>query len=307
MLEGIASDSGTVVVENNIGTASITDAHHRILVPDCDEAPIVDQAASQDVSAGSAPLPDAPEGGDVEVSAGGEEGAFPGDPIVVSGDPEVFDLAPGAAPLPAPPFSAILLQGSSVWRGPGHHSEEVILQGQLGPVASTDGTAPKTLTGWEPLKRVWEISGSAAVSGEAPELPYEHKSSPIKPTEQNSMAGLALAPEQRPTGELELFFNLQYGSLARFTANPIEGSATRTKLALSAGAELSFDFFFDAGDQSPRNDCALFVIGDHAFKLSDVAATGKRRGDRLAYLRLYGSEKWCFHGRLRGSERPSGG
>jgi len=164
---------------------------------------------------------------------------------------------PEAAPLPEP-FSGILSQGSSVSPGPEHHFVAIIPQGQPGPAASTDDTTPKTLTGWEPLKRVWEVSGSASVSGEGPELPYGHNSRPIKPTEQTSMAGLALAPEQRPTGELELFFNLQHGSLARFTANPIEGSALRTKLALSAGAELSFDFFFDAGDQSPRNDCALF-------------------------------------------------
>ena len=73
---------------------------------------------------------------------------------------------------------------------------------------------------------------------------------------------------------MESFLNLQPGSLAGFTTNPIEGSAIRTKLTLSAGTELSFDFFFDAGDQSPRNDCGLVVIGDHAFKLSDVVATG---------------------------------
>jgi VCBS repeat-containing protein len=88
------------------------------------------------------------------------------------------------------------------------------------------------------------------------------------------MAGLALAPEQRSTGELESFLDLQPGSLAGFAANPIGGSAIRTKLTLSAGTELSFDFFFDAGDQSPRNDCGVVVIGDHAFKLSDVVATG---------------------------------
>jgi len=69
MLEGIAS--ATVVVENNPGT-SIADPHHRIIVPGSDEAPIVDQAASQDVSAGSASPPDAPEGGNVEVSACGD-------------------------------------------------------------------------------------------------------------------------------------------------------------------------------------------------------------------------------------------
>jgi VCBS repeat-containing protein len=72
-------------------------------------------------------------------------------------------------------------------------------------------------------------------------------------------------------GALEAFFGLGEGSLAS-GGSAIEGSAIRAQLSLSAGSELSFDFFFDAGDTLPRNDFALAVIGDRAFKLSDVAA-----------------------------------
>jgi hypothetical protein len=243
VLEGIGPDAGAVVVENDAGSASIADVRHRITVSGSENAPLVDQVVTVDVSAapqGSAASGvDAPEAGNVEVSAGGEEGAFPGDPIVVSGTPKIFDLAPDAAPLAAQPFSGILLQSSSLPLDPGHHTEEVMLQGEPSPAppASTDGTAPKKLTGWEPLNRVWDISGSAAVSGEAPELPYEHKSPPIKPTEQNSMAGLAVSPEQKPSGALESFFNLPQGSLAPFSESPIGGSAIRTQLSLSAGTD----------------------------------------------------------------------
>ncbi len=66
------------------------------------------------------------------------------------------------------------------------------------------------------------------------------------------MAGLALASEQVPMVTLAEFFG--EGSPSHFPRSSIEVSAIRAPLALSAGDELSFDFFFDAGDTVPKSD-----------------------------------------------------
>ena len=146
--------------------------------------------------------------------------------------------------------------------------------------SSSGGSKYRTLTGWEPLNLVWELNGSGQVTGEAPTFPYGRNSLQIQPTEKNSMAGLALVSEQIPVVVLEEFFGLGEGSLARLSNGAVEGSAIRAPLALSAGAELSFDFFFDAGDTLPRNDFALAMVGGDTFKLSDIAAIADETSTR---------------------------
>ena len=148
IVEPISSACGTVVVENDLGTASIADPHHRIIVSASDKTPVVDQATSQDMPAESTSPPDASENGEVEVSAGGVEGAFPGDPIVVAGTARVFDLTPDPAPLQNPSLSRVLAQTASLPAGPTHHAEQIWAEGLTTSVPSspTETSAPKTLT-----------------------------------------------------------------------------------------------------------------------------------------------------------------
>ena len=84
LIDASPSDSQPLVVDNDVGSAAIVDDRQRIAVSGADSAPVlVPQLASKEADSLAA-----------EVSAGGDEGAFPGDPIVVSGAPELFDLAP---------------------------------------------------------------------------------------------------------------------------------------------------------------------------------------------------------------------
>lgn len=83
LIDASPSDSRPLVVDNDVGGASIVDDRQRITVSGADSAPVLvrDFAAAEADSVAA------------EVSAGGDEGAFPGDPIVVTGAPELFDLA----------------------------------------------------------------------------------------------------------------------------------------------------------------------------------------------------------------------
>ena len=96
------------------------------------------------------------------------------------------------------------------------------------------------------------------------------------------MAGLALVSEQVPAVTLTEFSG--EGSPAHFPQSSVEVSAIRAPLALSAGSELSFDFFFDAGDTLPRNDSAWAVIRNQSFydqlelsNISRIAADASTR------------------------------
>ncbi len=272
LIDASPSDSRPLVVDNDVGSLTITDEGQGISVSGASSAPVlVAELARAE-----------PDSVAAEVSAGGDEGAFPGDPIVVTGAPELFDLAPEAAPLPGP-YSGTWLPVSSPFVAPEHDdlfigaqaawlsADEASSGSGSGSGSSSGGSKYRTLTGWEPLNLVWELDGSGQVTGEAPTFPYGRNSLQIQPTEKNSMAGLALVSEQIPVVVLEEFFGLGGGSLARLSNGAVEGSAIRAPLALSAGAELSFDFFFDAGDTLPRNDFALAMVGGDTYKLSDIA------------------------------------
>jgi FecR protein len=261
LLEALAADALPLIVDNDAGSAAISERGERVTVSGRGDAPVLEQDVTQAE----------PESTDVEVAAGGDEGASPGDPIVVTGGPDFFDLSPEPAPLPGP--SSGTLQGPSPVIVP-EHRDDLFFGGQAAS-SSTDETSSgsgsssaggskyRTLTGWEPLGLVWELIGSGQVTGEAPTFPYGRDSRQIQPTEKNSMAGLALVSEQVPAVTLTEFFG--EGSPAHFPQSSVEVSAIRAPLALSAGAELSFDFFFDAGDTLPRNDSAWAVIRNQSF------------------------------------------
>ncbi len=103
------------------------------------------------------------------------------------------------------------------------------------------------------------------------------------PTDGESMAVLRAYGASRPA--LEAFLNLHPNS-GSVSALPMDvdgsasntGAATRLSLSVAAGDHISFDWMFDAGDQLPDNDYAIFSVADDGgsqlFKLSDVRQTG---------------------------------
>ncbi|MDF1763606.1 MAG: retention module-containing protein, partial [Oleibacter sp.] len=56
--------------------------------------------------------------------------------------------------------------------------------------------------------------------------------------------------------------------------NGTNGSAVQNTLTVSAGDEISFDWFFDADDYQPFNDFSFAVIDGVAFELADISDVG---------------------------------
>ena len=316
LLDDVNLQEDALVVDNAAGRASAMQAGAHITVADDQQAPLLADAtpasaAVQDFApaAGFEPSAEvsAAESTDgIEVSPGGDENAMPGDPVVVSGTTGFFDLSPQPAPLASPTLLEPSLAAQRLRRSCG---TTALRRHRWALWQSPPPKRPSRRSNCATGSR-WGWSGTSRARRWSPatlrRCPTSADGRQIIPTEKLAMAGLALSPDQRPTGELEGFLGLAGGSIAATGAQgtaPVDGSAIRAKLSLAAGSTLSFDFFFDAGDTVPRNDFAVFSIGDARLQACRRHQRRSARRDRLAHLRLHGAAVGHLYHRLRLPER----
>lgn len=276
-----AADDAGVAVENDFGRVSTDDAGRSITVGGPDQAPEItvdaaDGSEAAAITAAGGEVERAPD--DLEVSPGGDLDAYAGDPIVVTGAAALFDLTPEAASLQTPALTGGVSPSGAF--GPRPFSEELLLTAHSATVTA-GSPRPFQLTGWEPLGLVWDVMRGVPGGAEVSEIGVEAGHSPsraIAPTDARSMAHLR-APADG-LGPLDEFLGLSPTELAAefpgsrlVSANAIRSSAVN----LTAGSTLSFDFFFDAGNEfagaQPKRDLAVFTIDGRVFKLADSVAT----------------------------------
>lgn len=293
------SDEG-ILVENGFGRAVIHAGDEVVIVEGSDQPPTVRHEASLLTGADNAD--DAPASVEVssghsleeglEASPGGDLDAMPGDPILVTGDTGLFDLKPEPASLQDPAFTGILTRDSGPTR-PLPLTEELLLSGpqQVLPdqdslqgqqeQQSTDrisdtGVSSKKLRDWEPLGLVWDVFGNADVTQQLPDVGPGSLRRQILPTEAGTMA--LVVPSSQGMGPIDDFLGLPTLTLAGALpgTRPASISAIRsTQVQLTAGSELSFDWFFDTANESPRHDTALFVIDGRIFTLADAVQVSR--------------------------------
>lgn len=267
-----------VLVENGFGRVVIRDGDEVASVGGSDQPPVLEHDPSLAVAEAGLP-PEATAGltlaEGLDVSPGGDTAAFPGDPVVSHAEAGLFDLAPQTLALPDPVFGGVSARDTS-WAAAPRTLTELLLQGSpQQSQAVAVAPAGRQLRGWEPLGLTWDILGDAEVTPGGLDVGPRRLGRLITPTEAGSMARLASATDG--VGPIDDFFGLApdaiRGSLTGVVAAGT--SAIRsTQLRLAAGSTLSFDWFFDAANQSPRHDTALFIVGGKIFKLADSADIG---------------------------------
>ncbi|MFO1145102.1 MAG: Ig-like domain-containing protein [Rhodospirillales bacterium] len=269
-----------VVVENGFGRAVIRKGDEVVSVGGSDQPPVLDHDPSLAVADAGLP-PEATSGltleEGVDISPGGDMAAFPGDPVVSHAEADLFDLEPQTLALPDPVYGAVLTRDSS-WATAPRTMTQLLLQGGSSQQPQAVESAPtgRQLRGWEPLGLTWDIlGGDAEVTPAALDVGPRRLGRVITPTEAGSMA--RLVSSTHGVGAIDDFFGLApdtvRGSLTGVVATST--SAIRSsQVRLTAGSTLSFDWFFDAANQSPRRDTALFVVDDKVFKLADSADVG---------------------------------
>lgn len=224
-----------------------------------------------------------------EVSPGFDETTGFDDPITVSQPPDVFDATPEPAPLVAPPP----VEGAQLSARPAIDSrfDDALLLGAPATfgVGGPPPPEPRVLINWEPLDLEWEPLGGPDIAdvagGTIPEITATAgRPRLISPTEGSRMAFVTAADanqvEDAGVADIENFLDLDRGELGDLIpgADPVNGSAIKSSLRVNAGDVLSFDVFFDAADQLPFNDFAVFTvsIGGEAvaIPIGDVAEVG---------------------------------
>lgn len=253
-----------IVVENQFGLVELHDLGVSIDVPAPDVPP---QRLPTEVEVTQPPDTIVPPSSKLVpahyVSPGGDKTALPDDLIEVSGQSQSFELTADAGVLPAVPR---------------HLPEEVLLQFAHPPDGSQQATSSQEvlLRDWdhEPGGGTWSVIGSAHVYGPVPEFPATSFPRAISPVEGSHMA--VVVPGLEGIGDIERFLGLTAQQLAGAVtgSQPAAVSAIKRTMTLSAGTELSFDWFLDAGNETPRQDVALVTIGDHVFRLADSIETG---------------------------------
>ena len=291
-----AGDEG-VLVENASGRAIIREGDEVVIVEGSDHPPIL----SHEPSLSANNMPDPADQAEVtsgltlaeglEVSPGGDIDALSGEPIVVTGDMGLFDLKPEPASLQEPTFTGVLTSDSGPAR-PLPMTEELLLraaeqqllsdepsqqqqQSPTGRVSDT-GVSSKKLRDWEPLGLVWDVFGDADVTRQLPDVGADRLRRQILPTEAATMA--LVVPATQGMGPIDDFLGLPPLTLAGAlpSARPASISAIRsTQVELTAGTELSFDWFFDTANELPRHDTALFVIDGRIFALADATEVSR--------------------------------
>ena len=104
----------------------------------------------------------------------------------------------------------------------------------------------------------WNTLGSAAVVGGG--------------TEGSYMARLIASGSN--DGSVESFLGLTAGTLDGFNGNATSAAALTTSFNVSAGDQISYDWYFNATDYLPYNDFAFASLDGVAIELSDIAAVG---------------------------------
>ena len=289
-----------VVIENGFGEVVLRNTGEAATVAGPDQPPLL-LADTAGGAAGQGPAAEATAAASgltlaegLDVSPGGDLAAQPEDAPVATPQSTPFDLSPQAAVLSDPAAGDGTSPGGAV-SASGVLTEELWLllgQGEEpggGNPGITDPGTDGRLTGWEPLGLKWDILGSADV------VPLAFATGPhgiggrIAATEGGSMARVVCAgdgfgpvdsfltasPEARALGS-----NL-WNYVSAKGVSPASVSAIRsTSLEIKAGAELSFDWFFDPANQSPRRDMALFVVNGEIFRLTDSLAVEDASGWR---------------------------
>jgi VCBS repeat-containing protein len=296
LAENRAAGGGGVVVENGSGRATIREGDEVVIVERSDQPPILNNEPSLSGGnsvPGPAHLADVTSGltlaEGLEVSPGGDVDASSGEPIVVTGDIGLFDLKPEPASLQEPTFTGVLASDSRPAR-PLPMTEELLLrapeqqfvsdepsqqQQSAGRISDT-GVSSKKLRDWEPLGLIWDVFGNADVMPQLPDVGPDRLRRQILPTEAETMA--LIAPASQGMGPIDDFLGLPTLTLAGAlpSTRPASISAIRsTQVELRAGSELSFDWFYDTANESPRHDTALFVIDGRIFALADAAEVSR--------------------------------
>lgn len=282
-----------VYIENSFGGATLSAGDEIAFAAGSDQPPVVEREPSLVDNPAAPPEAPAPAGipsilalaDQFETSPGGDENALPGDPIVVTGALGLFDLTPQPASLQEPAFTGILTSDSALTT-PEPMTEELLIrswqqqvlqqqllqQEQLQQEQPGTGPTVRQLRDWEPLGLIWDILGNAQVTQPVPDVGPGRLFRPIVPTEAASMA--LVVPSTNGMGPVDDFLGLPVLTIANAlpTTRPASVSAIRsTPVQLTAGTELSFDWFFDAANESPRRDTALFVIDGRVFALTDAS------------------------------------
>ncbi|MBK8174270.1 MAG: tandem-95 repeat protein [Rhodospirillales bacterium] len=274
-----------LVVVNDAGQAVVTHSHQVITVTGPDDAPVISDSASDGIDVQAIVGPTAAGGGSdlsveaLSVSPGGDLDALSGEQVVTTGSVTFYDLSPEATPL-ASPSSGIFQDSASAPTQPLHHTQELLLNTQTTQgTPSSPGPEPKILQGWEPLKLPWEVLGEASISYGLPEASTQFPLRGIRPTERDQMVRIeGITPG---IGDIDSFLHLDPLTIdgAVPGAEPAGASAIRASLRLVAGDTISFDWFFDAANETERLDYAMFTIDGanslgRAFKLADSSTTG---------------------------------
>ncbi len=291
LAENAGPDSDGVVVENSFGSASIREGGQLIAVDGSDRSPIVER----DPSLAVVPAPahafaEATSGltlaEGLEASPGGDLNALPGDPIVVTGAAAVFDLTPQPASLQEPLFTGVLTSNSASTT-PRHMTEELLLGGAQQQLlaqqqsqeqqqqSSSSEASSRQLRDWEPLGLIWDIFGEAEVTQPVTDIGPGRLIRPIVPTEAATMALVVSSTDGM--GPIDDFFGLPNQTIvgALTATTPASASAIRSSpVQLTAGSTLSFDWFLDSNNLSPRHDIGMFVIDGRAFMLADSSEAG---------------------------------
>ena len=267
-----------VLVENGFGRAIIRDGDEIVSVGGSDQPPVLERDPSLAVVEDGLPS-EATAGLTLEegldVSPGGDMAAFPGDPVVSHAEVGLFDLAPQTLTLPDPVFNGVLTRNSSWPTAPHTLTEQLLLQGSSQQPPQAVAPAGPQLRDWEPLGLTWDILGGAEVTPAALDVGPRRLGRLINPTEAGSMALVVSSTDG--VGPIDDFLGLPSQTIAGSLRGvvPASTSAIRsTQVRLMAGTDLSFDFFFDAANQSPRQDTALFIVDGKIFKLADSASVG---------------------------------
>lgn len=223
--------------------------------------------ASEDVSpqAPSAALADeSAAGGDtggdeeVEISAGGDENAMPGDTIAVTRPVDAFDLHPNSLGFEFERGTSVTLRSLEVLTS--HRDDEAWLLFNMNE-DEISLPPPMEVTRWDNGRR-WEAIGSfSELSGSEPEAPLE--AGGIITARDGWMARLE-ADLTISTDQIAKFLQLDAARLRALVpaSQPESGTAMRMAeaITMAKGERLHFEVFFDGASQMPFNDFAIMTV-----------------------------------------------
>ncbi len=193
----------------------------------------------------------------VEVSAGGDENALPGDTIAVTQAIDAFNLHPQSMAYGPSRFESITLP--AVDFTPPKDDDTALLL--LRTPEQVSLPPPLEVTRWDNGRR-WEAIGSfIEISGSEPEAPVE--AGRLITARDGFMARLE-ADVTISTEQIAKFLGIDMAALqaAVPASAPASGTAMRiaNSLSLGKGETIHFDVFFDGASHLPFNDAAIMTV-----------------------------------------------